>query len=104
MQSKLILTMFIFIISFSYRSVKHYFLLDQGDFIVQFMDMAEEELQKDIDYIMPTRLESLLELALRTSVVNEDKYKDDVRLVLYIRIIYFKNLVISMAKYGRKKL
>ena len=63
----------------SFRSVKHYFLLDQGDFIVQFMDMAEEELQKDIDYIMPTRLESLLELALRTSVVNEDKYKDDVR-------------------------
>lgn len=61
--------------------MKHYFLLDQGDFIVQFMDMAEEELQKDIDYIMPTRLESLLELALRTSVVNEDKYKDDVRLV-----------------------
>lgn len=63
-------------------SVKHYFLLDQGDFIVQFMDMAEEELQKDIDYIMPTRLESLLELALRTSVVNEDKYKDDVRVEL----------------------
>lgn len=63
-------------------SVKHYFLLDQGDFIVQFMDMAEEELQKDIDDIMPTRLESLLELALRTSVVNEDKYKDDVRVEL----------------------
>lgn len=64
------------------RSVKHYFLLDQGDFIVQFMDMAEEELQKDIDDIMPTRLESLLELALRTSVVNSDKYKDDVRVEL----------------------
>ncbi|XP_035208596.1 gamma-tubulin complex component 2-like [Stegodyphus dumicola] len=63
-------------------SVKHYFLLDQGDFIVQFMDMAEEELQKDIDDIMPSRLESLLELALRTSVVNEDKYKDDVRVEL----------------------
>nr|XP_042898815.1 gamma-tubulin complex component 2 isoform X2 [Parasteatoda tepidariorum] len=63
-------------------SVKHYFLLDQGDFIIQFMDMASEELQKDIDDIMPTRLESLLELALRTSVVNEDKYKDDVRVEL----------------------
>lgn len=84
------LTVFIFINLLSYRSVKHYFLLDQGDFIVQFMDMAEEELQKDIDYIMPTRLESLLELALRTSVVNEDKYKDDVRLVLNVRTIYFK--------------
>lgn len=82
------LTIFIFINSLSYRSVKHYFLLDQGDFIVQFMDMAEEELQKDIDYIMPTRLESLLELALRTSVVNEDKYKDDVRLVLHKNYIF----------------
>lgn len=64
------------------RSVKHYFLLDQGDFIVQFMDMAEEELKKNIDDIMPTRLESLLGLALRTSVVNNDPYKDDVRIVL----------------------
>ncbi|XP_076348938.1 gamma-tubulin complex component 2-like isoform X2 [Tachypleus tridentatus] len=64
------------------RSVKHYFLMDQGDFIVQFLDMAEEELVKDIDDIMPTRLESLLELALRTSVVNSDKYKDDIRVEL----------------------
>ncbi|XP_067118956.1 gamma-tubulin complex component 2-like [Centruroides vittatus] len=64
------------------KSVKHYFLLDQGDFIVQFMDMAEDELAKDIDDIMPTRLESLLELALRTSVVNSDKYKDDVKVEL----------------------
>ena len=26
------------------RSVKHYFLLDQGDFIVQFMDLCGDEL------------------------------------------------------------
>ncbi|KAG8222679.1 hypothetical protein J437_LFUL015876, partial [Ladona fulva] len=59
------------------RSVKHYFLLDQGDFIVQFMDLCEEELQKKIDEIVPTRLESLLELALRTSAANNDPFKDD---------------------------
>ena len=29
--------------------------------------------------IMPTRLESLLELALRTSTANVDPYKDDIK-------------------------
>ena len=29
--------------------------------------------------IMPTRLESLLELALRTSTANVDPYKDDLK-------------------------
>ena len=61
------------------RSIKHYFLLDQGDFIVQFMDMADEELRKRMDEIMPTRLESLLELALRCSTANSDPFKDDLK-------------------------
>ncbi|KAG0715937.1 Gamma-tubulin complex component 2 [Chionoecetes opilio] len=60
------------------RSIKHYFLLDQGDFIVQFMSLCEEELTKNIDDVLPTRLESLLELALRTSAANSDPYKDDI--------------------------
>jgi Gamma tubulin complex component C-terminal len=61
------------------RSVKHYFLLDQGDFIVQLMDSCEGELSKNIDDIIQTRLEPLLELALRTSGANNDPYKDDMR-------------------------
>ncbi|XP_034250701.1 gamma-tubulin complex component 2-like isoform X2 [Thrips palmi] len=61
------------------RSVKHYFLHDQGDFIVQLMDMCEGELNKNINDIVPHRLESLLELALRTSAANSDPYKDDMR-------------------------
>lgn len=61
------------------RSVKHYFLHDQGDFIVQLMDMCEGELAKNINDIVPHRLESLLELALRTSTANSDPYKDDMR-------------------------
>ncbi len=32
-----------------FRSIKHYFLLDQGDFIVQFMDMADDELKKSME-------------------------------------------------------
>jgi gamma-tubulin complex component 2 len=64
------------------RSVKHYFLLDQGDFIVQFMDMAEDEMKKTMDDIMQTRLETLLELVLRTSTANIDPYKDDLQVDL----------------------
>ncbi|XP_037070798.1 LOW QUALITY PROTEIN: gamma-tubulin complex component 2-like [Pollicipes pollicipes] len=61
------------------RSVKHYYLMDQGDFVVQFMDLCEPELQKNINDIVPTRLENLLDLALRTSAANSDPYKDDLR-------------------------
>ncbi|CAH1800217.1 unnamed protein product [Owenia fusiformis] len=64
------------------RSVKRYFLMDQGDFMVQFMDMAENEMKKPMEEIMPTRLESLLELALRTSTSNIDPFKDDLRVDL----------------------
>lgn len=64
------------------RSVKHYFLLDQGDFIVQFMDSCESELCKNIDDLVPTRLETLLELALRTSAANQDPYKEEIGMEL----------------------
>ena len=64
------------------RSIKHYFLLDQGDLFVHFMDMAYEELQKPIGLILMSRLESLMELALRTSVSVTDPYKDNLRVIL----------------------
>lgn len=59
------------------RSIKHYFLLDQGDFFVGFMDLAEEELKKNMDDIVPARLEALLDLAVRASTANSDPFKDD---------------------------
>lgn len=48
------------------KSVKNYFLMSQGDFIVQFMDATEKELSKKIDDIIPSKLESLLGLCLRS--------------------------------------
>ena len=92
------------------KSIKHYFLLDQGrlsstestistqpqrsssvsaqpapyyshldpvlgDFINHFMDIAEEELAKNVHDISPQKLGSLLELALRTSIANNDPFK-----------------------------
>ncbi|XP_063077968.1 gamma-tubulin complex component 2 isoform X2 [Engraulis encrasicolus] len=64
------------------RSIKHYFLMDKGDFFVHFMDLTEEELKKAVDDIIPPRLEALLELALRMSTANTDPFKDDLKIDL----------------------
>uniref|UniRef100_A0A0V0J4D9 Gamma-tubulin complex component n=2 Tax=Schistocephalus solidus TaxID=70667 RepID=A0A0V0J4D9_SCHSO len=61
------------------KSVKRYFLLDQADFIVHFMDAAASELRKPSSIISVQHLESLLELALRTSSADSDPYKDNLR-------------------------
>lgn len=61
------------------KSIKHYFLLDQGDFINHFMDIAEDELAKNVNDISEQKLKSLLELALRTSIANHDPFKDDLK-------------------------
>lgn len=59
------------------KSIKHYFFLDHGDFFVHFMDSAEEELEKHINSVSREKLESLLDLSLRTSSTNSDPFKDD---------------------------
>jgi gamma-tubulin complex component 2 len=64
------------------RSLKHYFLLDQADFMVHFMDISEDELKKDAKDIKPSRLESLLDLSLRITSANSDPYKEDLRVKL----------------------
>lgn len=64
------------------KSVKHYFLLDQGDFIVQFMHLCEDELDKDVGDVSLVRLQSLLDIALRNSSASSDPYKEDMRAVL----------------------
>ncbi|XP_020876265.1 gamma-tubulin complex component 2 isoform X1 [Arabidopsis lyrata subsp. lyrata] len=54
------------------RSIKHYLLLDQGDFLVHFMDIAREELNKKVHEISVEKLQSLLDLALRTTAAAAD--------------------------------
>lgn len=61
------------------RSLKHYFLLDQSDFMVHFMDISEEELDKKTSEIRLNKIESLLEVSLRITSANSDPYKDDLR-------------------------
>uniref|UniRef100_F6S1D4 Gamma-tubulin complex component n=1 Tax=Ciona intestinalis TaxID=7719 RepID=F6S1D4_CIOIN len=64
------------------RSVKSYFLLNDGDFLLHFMDLTESEMRMPMEDIMPNRLETLLELAIRTSMSDRDPFKDDLKIVL----------------------
>ncbi|KAA8522918.1 hypothetical protein F0562_009341 [Nyssa sinensis] len=59
------------------RSIKHYLLLDQGDFLVHFMDIARDELVKRPDEISVEKLQSLLDLALRTTAAAADPCHED---------------------------
>ncbi|XP_057667039.1 gamma-tubulin complex component 2-like isoform X3 [Diorhabda carinulata] len=61
------------------KSVKHYFLLDQGDFIVTFLGLCEKELGKYSVDVHQSCIESLMDLALRLSSAIDDPYKDDLR-------------------------
>lgn len=64
------------------RSVKHYFFIEKGDFLVIFMDTAKDELAKRPAALSKERLQSLLELALRTSVAASDPYHDDLTCII----------------------
>ncbi|KAK2716064.1 gamma-tubulin complex component 2-like isoform X2 [Artemia franciscana] len=64
------------------KSMKQYFFMEAGDFLLQFQELTESELLKNADDIVLIRLEPLLELALRTSSANADPYKDDLRISL----------------------
>lgn len=49
----------------------------QGDFLVHFMDIARDELRLRPAQISVEKLQSLLELALRTSVCSADPFHED---------------------------
>lgn len=73
--------------------------MDQGDFFVHFMDLTEEELKKPVDDIITTRLEALLELALRMSTANTDPFKDDLKVKKCVSgrlAMYWGNLRVSL--------
>ncbi|WOK94035.1 gamma-tubulin complex component 2 [Canna indica] len=54
------------------RSLKRYFLLDQGDYLVHFMDISRDELAKRPEEISVEKLQSLLDLALRSTAAASD--------------------------------
>jgi gamma-tubulin complex component 2 len=57
------------------RSLKRFFLLDQGDYFIHFMDVAESELNKNVADISITKLRSMLDMSLRSSTADRDPHK-----------------------------
>ncbi|KAJ3004152.1 UNVERIFIED_CONTAM: hypothetical protein HDU68_005274, partial [Siphonaria sp. JEL0065] len=66
------------------RSLKHYMLLDQSDFLTHFLDLGYSELLKSSSCVSVESLTSMLELVLRNpgSVSYLDPYKDDITVEL----------------------
>ncbi len=54
----------------------------QGDLLVHVMEVAKEELAKPAKAISRPRLQSLLELAIKTSSIANDPHQDDVSFTL----------------------
>ena len=62
--------------------MNHYFFFDRGDLFSHFFDGCGDLLEKQSQEVKMERLESQLEMAIRTSSVNSDPFKDDVTCVL----------------------
>ncbi|KAG2498904.1 hypothetical protein HYH03_003095 [Edaphochlamys debaryana] len=58
------------------HSIKHFFLLDQGDVLLSIMEVADEELCKPAKAINRTRLQSLLEMAVKMSSAASDPHAE----------------------------
>ncbi|XP_044749279.1 gamma-tubulin complex component 2-like isoform X2 [Coccinella septempunctata] len=61
------------------KSVKNYFLLEKGDFIITFLNLTEKEMSKTMGNVIQGRLEALMDLSLRLSSAINDPYKDDLQ-------------------------
>ncbi|KAK8864313.1 hypothetical protein IAR55_001560 [Kwoniella newhampshirensis] len=72
------------------RSMKHFFFLDQSDFVTNFLDLAASELRKPAKGASLVKLQSLLDLAVRNpaSSSSNDPYKDDLKVVLQSQGLY----------------
>lgn len=64
------------------RSLRRFFLLEHGDFFLQFMDTANEELSREAKDVAIGRVQSLLQLALHTSTLSLDPHKENLTCVL----------------------
>ena len=82
------------------RSVKRYFLLDQGDFMVHFVDIAAHELGRRAPDAQVGKLQSLLELSLKLSSAASDPHGEDLACALERRGIVDQLLAIHAGAGG----
>ena len=59
------------------RTIKRFFMMESGDFFIHFLELAEDELSKSPKVISKEKVESLLDMAVR-SVSSNDVYKEDI--------------------------
>lgn len=71
-------------------SMKHFFFLNQSDFLTNFLDLAASELRKPAKRASILKLQSLLDLAVRnpSSSSSNDPYKDDLKVVMQSQGLY----------------
>lgn len=71
-------------------SMKHFFFLNQSDFLTNFLDLAVSELRKPAKSASIVKLQSLLDLAVRnpSSSSSNDPYKDDLKVVMQSQGLY----------------
>jgi len=70
--------------------MKHFFFLDQSDFLTNFLDLAASEMRKPAKAASLVKLQSLLDLAIRNpaSSSSNDLYKDDLKVTMQSQGLY----------------
>jgi gamma-tubulin complex component 2 len=70
--------------------MKHFFFVDQSDFLTNFVDLAGTELRKPAKSASLVKLQSLLDLAVRNpaSSSSNDPYKDDLKVTMQSQGLY----------------
>jgi hypothetical protein len=65
-----------------FETLGRFFLLEHGDFFIQFMDIAELDLRKEVTELPVHRLQHLLSLAIQTSTLANDPHREKVSCLL----------------------
>jgi hypothetical protein len=70
--------------------MKHFFFLDQSDFLTNFLDLANSELRKQSKQASIVKLQSLLDLAIRNpgSSSSNALYKDNLKVTIASQGLY----------------
>lgn len=70
--------------------MKHFFFLDQSDFLTNFLDLAGSELKRSAKSASLVKLQSLLDLAVRnpSSSSSNDLYKDNLKITVQSQGLY----------------
>ncbi|KAH8090462.1 putative gamma-tubulin complex component 2 [Filobasidium floriforme] len=84
------------------KSMKHFFFLDQSEFLNQFFDNAHAELKKTASHASMTKIQSLLYMAVSNpgSASSTDPHKEQLRAVLSDQRLYDHLLGIASKKAG----